>query len=199
MKAWLSPIIALQLVVYPCLALAESGPPVVGPDTRLYLSDGTVIMGHMVDRKDDLVIMEVDRQIFTFDPGQISRIITIDSLGSTAHTVEVTEFPYISFLGGTLAFGVISGLLFNRASDRDAEARRNEEYEGNAEFDTSARARELRDQADTARLLGWGSAALAVGTLGVAVFPRQTTRRVFPELSLDSGSPTVKLTYAYRF
>ena len=195
MKCWVTLATALFLAMHPCIVLAADIDPMVsGPDTRLYLEDGTVIMGHLVEKSDDLIIMKVDDQIFTFELEQVEKYVTLESLGSTARTITVTEFPYISFLGGTLAFGVLSGLLFDRASDKDKEADQNDKFE-----DTKPRAAKLRDDADTARMLGWGSAALAVGTLGVSLIPRKSTRRVFPEFSLDHGAPTLKLTYVQKF
>ena len=105
----------------------------------------------------------------------------------------MTEFPYISFLGGTVAFGLLSWLQFDRASDKDKDA------DLNRESGLEARARKLEDQADRARLLGWSSALLAAGSLGVALIPRKATRRVFPELSFEGGSATLRLSYVYRF
>ena len=89
-------------------------------------------------------------------------------------------FPYISFLGGTLAFGLLSWLQFDTASDRKREAATHEENE------LFARARELRSKRDRARLWGWSSALLAAGTLGVALIPKKRTRRVFPEAKLTT-------------
>ncbi len=197
MKSWVALALAFSLAVQPCVVFAaefadESA--ISGPDTRLYMADGNVIMGHLVERTQDLIIMKVNDQVFTFDPELVDKLVTLDSLGSNAQTITVTEFPYISFLGGTLAFGVLSGLLFDRASDKDKEADQNDQFEA-----TQGRAATLRDEADTARLLGWGSAILATATLGVALVPRKSTRRIFPELSLNHGTSTLKLTYLYQF
>ena len=186
--------LAFLLAAQPCAALAETAAEISGPDTRLYLEDGSVVMGRLIEKSDDLIIMEVERQIHTFEPTQVEKIVTLESLGARARTITITEFPYISFLGGTVAFGVLSGLLFDRASDKDKEADQNAQFP-----DTAPRARKLRDDADMARLLGWGSALLAAGTLGVALIPHKTTRRVFPELSMDDGAPTLKLSYVHRF
>ena len=104
------------------------------------------------------------------------------------------EFPYISFLGGTVAFGLLSWLQFDKASDKDSEADLNDQ---NQLFN---RARKLRDDADRARLFGWSSAALAVGSLGVALYPRKATRRIFPELSwTPAGEPKIALKYERAF
>ena len=135
-------------------------------DTRVYLLDGTIIMGQLLEKSDDLIIVRSSSgEIHTFEPTQIDRLVTLDSLGGQAQTITVREFPYISFLGGTVAFGLISWLQFDTASDRDAEA------QINADHGVVGRATELRDKADKARLLGWSSRVLALGSLGIALIP----------------------------
>lgn len=165
------------------------------PDTRVYLADGTIVMGQLLERSADLVIVRSkDGEILTFQPEQIDKLVTLESLGSNARTMTVREFPYISFLGGTVALGLISWLQFDTAGDRESEARINEEN------GLLARASELNDKADRARLWGWSSAILAVGSLGVALIPKTRTKKVFPELSLDaSGDPRLQLVYQHRF
>ena len=170
--------------------------PLTESNTRLYLNDGTVVMGRMIEHSKDLVILQVNEQVFTFELEEIDRIVTLDSLGAGARTVSVVEFPYISFLGGTVAFGLLSWLQFDTASDRERDADLNE---ASGVF---ARARELRDKADRARLLGWSSAVLAGSSTIVALIPRREKRRMFPELALRtsvSGSPGVFLAYNSRF
>jgi len=162
-------------------------------DTRVYLLDGTVIMGQLLEKSDDLIIVRSNSgEIHTFEPTQIDRIVTLDSLGGQAQTITVREFPYISFLGGTVAFGLISWLQFDTASDRDAEAKIN------ADNGVAGRASELRDKADRARLLGWSSRILALGSLGVALIPRDRTRRIFPEVGLGAdGATRLRLVYTF--
>ena len=170
--------------------------PLTETNTRLYLNDGTVVMGRMIEHSKDLIILQVNEQVFTFELEEIDRIVTLDSLGAGARTVSVIEFPYISFLGGTVAFGLLSWLQFDTASDRERDADLNE---ASGVF---ARARELRDKAERARLLGWSSAALAAGSTIVALVPRREKRRMFPELALRfpvSGSPGVFLAFNRRF
>ena len=161
-------------------------------DARLYLTDGTIIMGQLIQRSDDLVIVRSSSgEIHTFEPNQIDRIVTLDSLGSQAQTVTVREFPYISFLGGTVAFGLISWLQFDTASDRDAEAKIN------ARNGVEGRAAELKDKADRARVWGWSSRALALASLGVALIPQERTKRVFPEISVQhDGTARLQVVYA---
>ena len=155
-------------------------------DTRIYLSDGSVVTGKLLEKSPDLIIMQVKEEIFTFDPQtEVDKVIGLNSLGGDARIINTTVFPYISFLGGTLAFGLLSWLQFDTASDRKREAATHEENE------LFARARELRSKSDRARLWGWSSALLAAGTLGVALIPKKRTRRVFPQANLtttDAGT-----------
>ena len=181
-------IFALQ----PSLILAQDAQS-VDADTRLYLTDGSVVMGKLIERSDDLIILRIDHQVHPFNSLDVEKIVTLDSLGSQARKVTVTEFPYISFLGGTVAFGLLSWLQFDTAGDRDSEADLNEEN------NLLQRAEKLRDDASQARLFGWSAAVLAAGSLGVALIPRRTTRHVFPELTFDRGEPTMRLVYRHQF
>ena len=185
-------LIVLSIASQPALLSAQD---VRGPDTRVYLADGTVIMGILLERSADLVIVRgTDGEIFTFQPDQIDKVVTLDSLGSQARTVVVREFPYISFLGGTVALGLISWLQFDTASDRESEAKINEQN------GLLARANELRDKSDRATLWGWSSLILATGSLGVALIPKSRTKKIFPELSFDaSGDPRAQLVYYHSF
>ena len=193
MKCFFTLILTLLFAAQPCAVLAQEKSDVIGPDTRLYLTNGTVIMGELVRRDDDLIIMRVKGKIHTFGGEEVSRLVDLNSMGSAAKTITVREFPYISFLGGAVAFSVISWLQFDRASDRDKSA------DINAGMGIDARARKLRDQADRARLYGWGSAVLAAGSLGVSLIPRKATRRMFPELSVEQGTSTLMVSYVHRF
>ena len=194
MKRYTALVACFCLILQPVMALAETEPaPITGADTRLYLADGSLVEGNLIERDQDLVIMRVNDKIFTFDKTEIDKIITLESLGGGAQTIAVTEFPYISFLGGALAFGLLSWLQFDRASDNEAEAALNREH------GQESRAQKLDDKADRARLYGWSTAALAVGSFGVALIPRKTTRRIFPELSFHHGEPRVGVSYVYSF
>ena len=185
-------VACLCLVIQPYLALAESSPS-AGADTRIYLADGSLVEGTLVEKDQDLVIIRVKEKIFTFDKTEIDKIITLESLGGGAQNITVTEFPYISFLGGAVAFSLLSWLQFDRASDNDAEAALNREH------GQLARAQKLADKASRARLYGWSTALFAAGSLGVSLIPHKTTRRVFPELSLRDGEPTIGVSYIYQF
>lgn len=193
MKRGMALLIALLLGLQPVVSVAQQhGAQDV--EARIYLTDGTVVQGYLVDRASDLIIVRVDSEIFTFEPGEVSNIVTIESLGAAAHTEEYLEFPYISFLGGTAAFGLLSWLQFDRAGNKRDRADVNimaaEGLSPEAAAPLLKKADDLNDDADTAALLGWGAAALAVGSLGVALIPRRTERRVFPALSMSStGAP----------
>ena len=194
MKRYTALVACFCLVLQPVMALAETeSEPIAGADTRLYLADGSLVEGNLIEKAQDLVIMRVNDKIFTFDKTEIDKIITLESLGGGAHTISVTEFPYISFLGGALAFGLLSWLQFDRASDNEAEAALNREH------GQLSRAQKLDDKADRARIYGWSTAALAAGSFGVALIPRKSTRRVFPELSFRDGEPRIGVSYVYSF
>ena len=193
MKRYTALLACLCLVLQPVMALAEADPDIAGADTRLYLADGSLVEGNLIEKARDLVIMRVNDKIFTFDKTEIDKIITLDSLGGGAQTISVTEFPYISFLGGALAFGLLSWLQFDRASDNEAEAALNREH------GQLSRAQKLDDKADRARLYGWSTAVLAAGSFGVSLIPRKTTRRIFPELGFHNGEPRIGVSYVYSF
>ena len=181
------------LVIQPSLALAETAPPIEGADTRLYLADGSLVEGTLIEKDKDLVIIRIEEKIFTFDKTDIDKLVTLESLGGGARNITVTEFPYISFLGGAVAFSLLSWLQFDRAADNEAEAALNREH------GQLARAQKLDDKASRARLYGWSTALFAAGSLGISLIPRKTNRRVFPELSLRNGEPSVGVSYVYRF
>lgn len=189
MRRWVAALSAALLLFQSFAALAQTAQRTA--EVRLYLTDGQVITGHLVSRSKDLIVVRSQEQIFTFEPGQVVKIVTPETLGSGARTVTVREFPYLSFLGGTVAFGLLSWLQFDTASSRDRDA------DLHAENKLLPREKKLRDKANRARLLGWSSAVLATGTLAAALYPHKTTRRVFPELSLETGDPVLRLSYAF--
>lgn len=186
---------ALFFAVFLSIAAPAANLSAQTSNTRVYLIDGTVIMGELVEKSADLIIVRgADGEVFTFEPEQIDKLVTLESLGSQARTVTVREFPYISFLGGTVALSLISWLQFDTAGDRESEARINEEN------GLLARAADLNDKADRARLWGWSSAILAAGSMGVALIPKTRTKKVFPDLSFDrNGDARVQLVYRHRF
>jgi len=185
-------VACLCMVLQPLLALADPV-PIAGADTRLYMADGSLVEGTLLEKDNDLVVIRVKEKIFTFDKTDIDKMVTLESLGGGARSITVTEFPYISFLGGAVAFSLLSWLQFDRASDNETEADLNREH------GQVARAQKLDDKASRARLYGWSTALFSVGSLGVALIPRKATRRVFPELTLRDGDPSIGLSYVYRF
>ncbi|MFT5378295.1 MAG: hypothetical protein ACI906_005138 [Candidatus Latescibacterota bacterium] len=191
MKSCLTWMTIIALLMQTGFALAQSPTP-ERADTRLYLGDGTLVEGQMVEKGKDLIIMRVKDKIFTFERTEVDKIVTLESLGGGAKTVSVTEFPYISFMGGGVAFGLLSWLQFDRASDNEAEADLNREH------NQPSRAKKLDDKASRARLYGWSTAVLAAGSVVLSLMPHKTTRRVFPELSNNSNGVSM-LNLAYQF
>ena len=190
MKRLLSLSVAVLLGLQSVMVYAATSEDTAN-EARVYLTDGTVVQGQLLDRAADLIIVRVDHEVYTFEPVQVRNIVTLNSLGGAARTETRLEFPYISFLGGTAAFGLLSWLQFDRAGDKRNEA------DLNRIADLPGRAAKLEDDADQAERLGWGAAALAAGSLGVALIPRRTEHRVVPALSLAHGTPALLL--ACRF
>ena len=185
-------VACLCLVLQPLLALAEPA-PIAGADTRVYLADGSLVEGTLVEKGKDLIIIRVKEKIFTFDKTEIDKIVTLESLGGGAKSITVTEFPYISFLGGAVAFSLISWLQFDRASGFEDDAKLNRLAS------LEAQAVKFEDKASRARKFGIATALFAAGSLGVSFIPRKATRRIFPEISLNDGEPSAGISYIYRF
>ena len=185
-------VACLCLVLQPLLALAEPA-PIAGADTRVYLADGSLVEGTLVEKGKDLIIIRVNEKIFTFDKTEIDKIVTLESLGGGAKSITVTEFPYISFLGGAVAFSLISWLQFDRASGFEDDAKLNRLAS------LEAQAVKFEDKASRARKFGIATALFAAGSLGVSFIPRKATRRIFPEISLNDGEPSAGISYVYRF
>ena len=185
-------VACLCLVLQPLLALAEPA-PIAGADTRVYLADGSLVEGTLVEKGKDLVIIRVKEKIFTFDKTEIDKIVTLESLGGGAKSITVTEFPFISFLGGAVAFSLISWLQFDRASGFEDDAKLNRLAS------LEAQAVKFEDKASRARKFGIATALFAAGSLGVSFIPRKAPRRIFPEISLNDGEPSAGISYVYRF
>ena len=185
-------VACLCLVLQPLWALAEPA-PIAGADTRVYLADVSLVEGTLVEKSKDLVILRVKKKIFTFDKTEIDKIVTLESLGGGAKSITVTEFPYISFLGGAVAFSLISWLQFDRASGFEDDAKLNRLAS------LEAQAIKFEDKASRARKFGIATALFAAGSLGVSFIPRKATRRIFPEISLNDGEPSAGISYVYRF
>ena len=76
------------LVIQPSLALAETAPPIEGADTRLYLADGSLVEGTLIEKDKDLVIIRIEEKIFTFDKTDIDKLVTLESLGGGARNTS---------------------------------------------------------------------------------------------------------------
>ncbi len=203
MRPVVAALVAIVIVFQPCIAIAEGVAGSPDSDTRLYLSDGTVLMGNLVEESDEVIIIRDGQKIFTFEPRQVVKKETLYTPGVATRTVTVREFPYISFLGAAAAFGLLSWLQFDTATSRDEDARRHEQQGaiGEGGLNLSARAQDLRDKADRARLWGWSSALLAAGSLGIAVMPTKKERRIFHQLTMqtDHDAQLVMLFYTRQF
>ena len=63
MKCYTALFACLCLVLQPVMALAEmDSSPIAGADTRLYLADGSLVEGNLVEKGQELVIMRCQRQ-----------------------------------------------------------------------------------------------------------------------------------------
>ena len=165
-------------------------------DVRLYLKDGDIVTGKLIEHSEDLIILKAKKEIFTFEPEEVDKIVTLDSLGAGAKTVEVITFPRIGFLGATVGLGAVALLAFNSASEKDKDAENNRSSD---DPKLIASAKELEDEATTRRLIGWIATSLAVGATGFAFYPEKEERRIFPDVSLMPGNMSVKVTYAVQF
>lgn len=185
-------VACLCMVLQPLLVLADPV-PIAGADTRLYMADGSLVEGTLLEKDSDLVVIRVKEKIFTFDKTDIDKMVTLESLGGGARSITVTEFPYISFLGGAVAFSLLSWLQFDRASglEDDAKLNRLADLEGQAV--------KFEAKASRARKFGIATAVFAAGSFVVSIIPRKATRRVFPELTLRDGEPSIGFSYVYRF
>lgn len=161
-------------------------------DTRIYLKSGDVVTGKMVQRSPDMVILKLDNDIFTFEVREIARLETLDSLGDRAERIEVREFPHLGFLGATVAFGAVATFGFNRASDKEEDAAVNRPL-------LPDRARQLEDQASTARAVAWSATAAVVGSAIFALYPKKVERRVLPEIGLRPGEREVRVACMWSF
>ena len=77
-------------VAWPTTSASEFGPRQTSEvNTRLYLVDGQVVMGSLIEHSDDLVIIQVGKQVHTFERTEIDRIVRLESLGAGARTVTI--------------------------------------------------------------------------------------------------------------
>ncbi len=159
-------------------------------DVRLYLNDGSVLSGKLVELGPELIIVKKNREIYTFEVGVVKQVVTLESLGEAAKIVHVRTFPRLGFLAGTFAGATLAWWGFDNASSKEKDA------DVNAPL--LARAEELRDEADTARFIAWSATLVGAACLVAALIPEWTEKRVFPD-RVEVGYKSVKLAYALRF
>jgi len=158
---------------------------VLGEEVQLYLKDGSVVTGELVEATPLLVILRVQGEIYTFEVSEIERMVLP---GPTQTRRPGWRFPRLGFLGGTLVGGVLAWWGFDSASQKERDARLQEEY-GLLE-----RAGELREEARRDRKIAWigvvGGAVCAV----VALVPERTGTKV--EAQLGDGL-RVRIVYGF--
>ena len=190
MKRWGSAFLTLLLLgqaMIPGSVRADED-----PDVRLYLNNGDVVSGKLVELGPELIIIKKNRDVFTFEVGEVRKVVTLESLGEAAKVVPVWTFPRLGFLAGTFAGAALAYWGFDDASSKEKEA------DDNARMKLFAREKELRDDADTARLIAWSATVLGALCLGVALIPERGEKRVFPD-HVEVGRKSVKLAYVFRF
>jgi len=190
MKRWGSTFLVVlllgQAIVPGSVRAAEDA------DVRLYLNDGNVISGKLVELGPELIIIKKNREVFTFEVGEVKKVVTLESLGEDAKIVPVWTFPRLGFLAGTFAGATLALWGFGDASSKEEEA------DDNARLKLSGREKELRDDADNARLIGWSATVAGVACLVVALIPERGEKRVFPD-QVEVGRKSVKLAYVFHF
>jgi len=180
----------IQSLILAGPAMAQS---LTEQDIRLYLTSGDVVTGRLIRHDPDLIILEASDEIRTFAPEEIDKIVTLQSLGAGARTITVTRFPRLGFLGGTIGFGSVALLEFMNASGKEEDA------DVQRQGGLSEKARKLEDEAQTARGIAWVCAIAAVGFTAYGLYPKREERRVFPELSMGSQGPELRIVYTHRF
>jgi len=189
MKRWGSAFLAVLLLgqgLIPGSARAED------PDVRLYLSNGDVVSGKLVELGPELIIIKKNREVFTFEVGEVKKVVTLESLGKAAKIVPVWRFPRLGFLAGTFAGATLALWGFDDASSKEKEA------DDNARLNLVDWEKELRDDADKARLIAWSATVAGVACLVAALIPERGEKRVFPD-HVEVGRKSVKLAYVFHF
>ncbi|HID10170.1 MAG TPA: hypothetical protein EYP17_02570 [Candidatus Latescibacteria bacterium] len=136
-----------------------------GEQVQLYLKDGSVIAGELVEATPLLVILRVQGEIYTFEVREVERIVLFEPSRTRGPT---WKFPRLGFLGGTLAGGVIAWWGFDSASSKEQDARLQEEY------GLFQRAGELRREARRDRKIAWAGVAGGIICAAVALVPERT-------------------------
>ena len=190
MKRWGSALLTLLLLgqaMIPGNVRADED-----ADVRLYLNNGDVVSGKLVELGPELIIIKKNREVFTFEVGEVKKVRTLESLGEAAKIVPVRTFPRLGFLAGTFAGATLALWGFGDAESKEEEA------DDNARSQLFVREKELRDDADRARLIAWSATVAGVACLVVALIPERGEKRVFPD-QVEVGRKSVKLAYVFRF
>lgn len=175
-----------------CGALVGDVEAKEAPDVQLYLRNGNVVTGELIETTPVLIILRIGQEVFTFDAQQVERIVTLESLGDEAEVVPVWRFPRLGFLGGSLAGAVVALWAFDSASSKEADADQNEKA------NIPGMAKKLRDEARRNRLIGWGAVLGASTCTVIALIPERGEQRMFPA-QMEVGQKAFKLFYVMRF
>lgn len=159
---------------------------VLGEEVQLYLKDGSVVNGELVEATPLLVILRVQGEIYTFEVSEIERIVLP---GPSQVRRPGWRFPRLGFLGGTLVGGVVAWWGFGSAFQKERDARLQEEY-GLLE-----RAGELREEARRDRRIAWMGVVGGVMCAVVALVPERTSARKV-EAQLGDG---LRIRVVYGF
>lgn len=188
-------IIERIIIIVSLLFFSRSSDAAEEADIRLYLTNGDIITGKLIDRAPDLIIIRARGDIQTYMPTQVTKIETLESLGDKAKTIRVMTFPHIEFLGGTVAFGSVAFLSFSSASDKQDEADQNKRV-NLPPFSY----KKLEDDAAKLRAVGWTATALAVGVTTLALIPRWVEKKTFPDITLRMNPDgSVSMAYTRQF
>ena len=158
---------------------------VLGEEVKLYLKDGSVVTGELVEATPLLVILRIQGEIYTFEVREIEHMVLP---GPSQTRRPGWSFPRLGFLGGTLAGGVVAWWGFDSASRKERDARLQEGY-GLLE-----RAGELREEARRDRKIAWIGVVGGVVCAVVALVPERTGTKV--ETQLGDGL-RVRIVYGF--
>lgn len=159
-------------------------------DIRIYLKNGDVVTGNLIELSPSLVIVRVGKEAFTFYLNEVEYILTLKSTGAQIKTVKAWKFPRLGFLGGAVAGGVIAYFEFDNASDNEESADRNEKAQI-----LSKETRRLRDEARRDRIIARAVIGLGTVSLITALIPKRVEKKVFVNLN----SRSIQLAYAFSF
>lgn len=88
-------------------------------DVRVFLKDGKVFSGQLIESGPELIIIRINREIHVFEAEDVVKVVTLESLGKAVKIVPIWTFPRLGFLGGAFTGGAIATWAFDRASDEE--------------------------------------------------------------------------------